>query len=135
MKSLGSIIEVTGVDVHEHLDRDDIVPVHSGLQVQGDVAVVPVRRSAKAGVVVPAEGMAVVRGENGGHTHLLVGEGLRWAAVEARAGGLDLGVLAVPDGGTGYLAHPEHGYLAMGPGAYVVRRQREQADEIRLVAD
>jgi hypothetical protein len=75
----------------------------------------------------------VVRSEVGGNTHLLIGEGLRWAPVEQF--GQNLGVVTVPNGGVGYLAHPEHGYLAMGPGAYTVRRQREQADEIRLVAD
>lgn len=135
MRTLGELIESTGVDVDDHLDREDIVPVRAGLQVQGDVAVIPTRRSAKPGIAVSRDGVAVVRGENGGNTHLLLGEGITWAPVEGRAGGADLGVIDVPDGATGYLAHPEHGYLAFAPGAYVVRRQREQADEIRLVAD
>lgn len=33
------------------------------------------------------------------------------------------------------VAHPEHGFSGIGAGTYEVRRQREQADEIRLVAD
>ena len=36
---------------------------------------------------------------------------------------------------TAYLAHPEHGYTGIGPGTYRISRQREQADEIRLVQD
>lgn len=132
MHTLGSLIDTHGVDVHDHLDRDELVPVIAGLQVQGDVIVVPVRPSAKPGASVPAEGVAVVRGENGGHTHLLIGEALTWAPAGP---GVDLGVLTVGDGGVGYLAHTEHGYLAMAPGVYLVRRQREQRDEIALVAD
>lgn len=135
MRTLGTIIESTGVDVDAHLDRDEIIPVLSGLQIQGDIAVVPTRKSNKPGLLVPREGVPVVRGENGGHTHLLLGEGIVWAAVEARRGELTLGVLDVPKGTVGYLAHPEHGYLAVGPGSYRLRRQREMADEIRLVSD
>ena len=98
------------------------------------MAVVPTRPSAKPGAQVPPEGVTVVRGENGGHTHLLLAEGpVSWAP--STAGGQGLGVVTVPDGATGFLAHPEHGYLGFAPGAYIVRRQREQADEIRLIAD
>ena len=121
------------VELPDHLVVDAEIPVLSGLQVQGDLAIIPTRRSVKPGIPVAAEGVAVVRGENGGHTHLLVGEGITWAPVD-RAG-QDLGVVTVPDGGAGYLLHPEHGGNAFGPGAYLIRRQREQADEIRLVAD
>ena len=134
MMTLQDLISEHGVDVDAHLDRDELVPVSCGVQVQGDVIVVPAKPSAKPGVPVPAEGVPVVRGENGGHTHLLLGA-VSWAPVEQRAGGVDLGVVTVPAGGTGWLAHPEHGYLGIGPGAYTVRRQREQADVIRLVAD
>ena len=134
MKTLGAIINMTGVDVHDYLDREEIVPVKTGLQRQGDVAVIPTRPGAKRGVDVLAAGVPVVRGENGGHTHLLMGVGVTWAPVVGR-GGQDLGVMVVPGEGVGYLAHPEHGYLAFGPGAYLVRRQRQQADEIRLVQD
>lgn len=123
----------THVEIPEHLAADAELPVLSGLQVQGDIVIVPTRASAKAGVPVPAEGVAVVRGENGGHTHLLIGEGVTWAPASVR--GQTLGVMTVPEGGTAYLLHPEHGGNAMGPGAYTVRRQREQADAIRLVAD
>ena len=120
-------IKTFGVEIDPHLARDVDIPVLSGLQFQGDVAVVPA-------------GIAVVRGESGGNTHLLLaqGEGVRFAA--APEGGsmttnLDLGVLEVSEGSTAFLAHPEHAYTGVGPGTYTIRRQREQADEIRLVAD
>ncbi len=48
---------------------------------------------------------------------------------------LQLATLTVPDGQVAYLAHPEHGYMGVGPGTYEIRRQREQADELRLVQD
>jgi hypothetical protein len=35
-----------------------------------------------------------------------------------------LGTLVVPDGAVARLSHPEHGDLRIGPGVYVVRRQR-----------
>lgn len=135
MHTLATLIAEHGVDVHDHLDRDDIVPVHGALQFQGDVAVIPLDEPARVGAVqVPAEGIPVVRGEAGGHTHLLLASGpVTWSPVDRV--GLDLGVLTVADDATGYLAHPEHGYLGVGPGRYVLRRQREQANEIRMVAD
>ena len=133
MKTLQEVMDGR-VEIPEHLELDAEVPVITGLQVQGDLAIIPVRKSAKPGVSVPAEGVAVVRGENGGHTHLLVGEGAVAFAPVATPG-QDLGVLTVDDDSTAFLLHPEHGCNAMGPGSYLIRRQREQADEIRLVAD
>lgn len=137
MQTLGTLIEAHGVDVHEHLDRDDIVPVLTGLQRQGDIIVVPVTSKPTAGAApIPREGVAVVRGENGGNTHLLLGAGTwRGAGASSDAGSLIIGELAVSEGDVAYIAHPEHGYLGVGPGVYRVSRQREQADEIRRVAD
>ena len=40
MRTLAALIAEHGVDVHDHLDRDDIVPVRRP-PVQGDVAVIP----------------------------------------------------------------------------------------------
>lgn len=122
-----------------HVDRslvaDIDIPVLTGLQRQGDVLVAPARGGKEPGLRVPAEGVPVVRGEAGGNTHLLVAvEGaVTWRA--AAGGGQLLGAVTVPDGGVAGLLHPEHGATLIGPGSYVVRRQREQADEIRLVAD
>lgn len=139
MRTLAQLETVHGVTVDEHLNRDDIVPVSGGLQRQGDVIVIPSaisRADRKAQTPVPREGVAVVRGENGGNTHLLLAAGdVRYDAVNLGTQDLTLGVLTVAPGATGYLAHPEHGYAGISPGTYVVRRQREQADAIRLVAD
>lgn len=123
----------TQVEIPDHLLASAEIPVLTGTQVQGDVIMIPTRASAKPGEAVPALGVAVVRGENGGHTHLLVGEGVLWAPVAGE--GQALGVVTVPEGSTATLLHPEHGGNAMGPGSYTIRRQREQADEIRLVRD
>lgn len=132
--TLADAIARHGVEVEEHLDRDEVIPVLSGMQRQGDVIVIPQRVDASSGEPVGAEGVAVVRGEAGGNTHLLIGDGpITWRSI--RNGGLDLGVIHVPEGATAWLAHPEHGYLGIGPGCYITRRQREQADEIRVVAD
>lgn len=141
-QTLADLIATHGVDVHGHLDRDELVPVHAGrLQLQGDVAVIPAGRDAPATgsgypEPVPAVGIPVVRGENGGNTHLLLGDPtVTWDPSRGGRSGLDLGTLTVPQGGTAWLAHPEHGYLGVGAGRYVIRRQREQADVIRMVAD
>lgn len=121
-----------GVEIPGHLEADAEIPVICGLQVQGDIAIVPTRPGMDTGTGVPAEGVAVIRGEAGGNTHLLVADG----AVSWRpASDVDLGTVTVEDGAVGYLLHPEHGGNAMGPGSYRLRRQREQADVIRTVAD
>lgn len=140
MRTLTQVIGQHGVDVLDHLDRETLVPVLAGLQAQGDIIVVPAvmanRPTAVAAAAVPAAGIAVVRGENGGNTHLLLAEGdVRWDAYNPGAGELKLGTLTVAEGATAFLAHPEHGYAGIAPGSYEIRRQREQADEIRLVQD
>lgn len=125
MKTLGEAIEVHGIDVDEHLDRQMTIPVLTGLQAQGDVMVVPRPALGAALKAVPRDGVPVVRGEFGGHTHTLLAEGE--VAVDAvdREAGLDIGVLTVAEGAVAYLAHPEHAYSGIGPGTYVLRRQRE----------
>lgn len=138
--TLAALETVHGVQVDEHLDRDVTIPVSAGLQRQGDVIVIPTalvgRAVRDATDPVPDAGVPVVRGENGGNTHLLLAAPVAfYTAAPQRSGSLDLGVLSVPAGSTGYLAHPEHGYAGIAPGTYVVRRQREQADIIRLVQD
>jgi len=117
-------------EIPAHLVAETEVPLCSGLQRQGDVLVRPTRKSAKAGVRIPKDGVPVVRGENGGNTHLLVGDGT-WASVEGDL--LELGVVDVET--ECYLMHPEHGAQGLAPGSYVISRQREQADEIRRVQD
>jgi len=136
MHRITDLIDRHGVDIDPHLDRQATVPVATGLQRQGDIIVIPapvVEVGETASKPVPQCGVPVVRGEAGGNTHLLLADGdVRWDAAPAD---LTLGVLTVDEGATAYLAHPEHGYAGIGPGTYVIRRQREQADEIRMVQD
>jgi hypothetical protein len=136
MRTLSTLIDRHGVDVHPHLDRDLTIPVLAGLQRQGDVIVIPTLVGPEARVAVPRKGVPVVRGEATGNTHLLLAEGdVRLDMLDASAGDLLLGRLTVAEGSTAHMAHAEHGYLSIAPGTYEVRRQREQADEIRLVQD
>ncbi len=119
-----------GTTYLDYLDRDADIPVVSTVAFQGDVAVI--RRDANpATTAIPATGFPVVRGEAGGNTHALFGAGFFDSDVD----GLELGVLTVPDGTHVLLTHPEHGGLLVEPGTYTIRRQREMADEIRMVAD
>lgn len=135
-QTLGTLIAEHQVDVHEHLDRDELVPVYTAMQRQGDVLIVPRPDVQPATTPVPAVGVPVVRGENGGNTHLLLASGdVRCDVKQASAGNLTLAVLTVAEGSTAYLAHPEHAYTGIGPGTYRLSRQREQADELRMVAD
>lgn len=128
-------IDRHGVDILDHLDRSVTIPVLAGLQFQGDVAVIPSKKIT-ASTQVPETGVPVVRGENGGNTHTLVAEGpVFFDQRDADARSLLLGTLHVPAGSTAYLAHPEHAYSGIAPGSYELRRQREQAEEIRLVTD
>lgn len=137
MRTLSDLITQHDVDVLDHLDREVSVPVLSGLQFQGDVAVIPSVPGREQGDPVPAEGVPVVRGENGGNTHTLLAEGsVAWAPSTSRdRSNLTLGWLTVAEGATAYLAHPEHGYSGIAPGSYELRRQREQREEIELVQD
>lgn len=133
---LSDLIDRHGVDVLAHLDRQAAVPIICGVQAQGDVLVVPEHRATPAATPVLAAGVPVVRGENGGNTHLLLADGdVRFDSRPVTARDLVLGNLTVADGAVAYLAHPEHGYTGIGPGTYQLRRQREQAEEQRLVAD
>lgn len=129
------------ITVADELLADIEVPILTGPQRQGDVLILPRPHLGAAElaamVAVPREGVAVVRGEATGNTHLLdaVQGVVRWAAHVARsADDLTLGVLDVD--GVAHLIHTdEHGCNAIGPGTYVLHGKREMADEIRRVAD
>lgn len=121
----------------------DPVPVTDQAQAQGDLIVAPwpanvapaqrARDAAQAKPVVKPE--IVVRG-NGGNEHTLVdpgNAGVAWFAYPE--GSQTVGVVVVPEGAVACMDHREHGRLAIGPGVFVIRRQREQADATRLVAD
>jgi hypothetical protein len=130
------MIEATGVAVITDQDFELEIPVLGGVQRQGDVLVKPLALHT-ATAVVPAAGTPVVRGENGGNTHAIYpADGPVYCDVLAgSARDLRVALLSVPEGSTAYLGHPEHGYMGIAPGSYEIRRQREQAEEMRMVAD
>lgn len=130
------------IAVADELLADIEVPVLCGLQRQGDVLIIPRGKlgaaEQKAMEPIPVKGVAVVRGEATGNTHLLDSiEGVcRWAPHVASGADVLLGVLEVPAGGVAALIHTdEHGANMIGPGVYVFHGKRELADELRRVAD
>lgn len=126
----------TGVVVVTGHDLDFDIPVLTGIQRQGDVIVVP--RAVTATSDVPPAGTPVVRGEAGGNTHAIYpdGPGVRCEVLPPSTGTtLTVARLVVDEGSVAYLGHPEHAFAGIGAGSYEIRRQREQADEIRMVAD
>lgn len=136
MATTSEMIEATGVNVVTAMDIADVeIPVLAGLQRQGDVLVLPADVAAKT--AVPATGTPVVRGESGGNTHAVyAADGPVFCDVHAGSvRDLRVAVLFVPEGSTAYLGHPEHGYQGIAPGSYEIRRQREMAEEMRMVAD
>lgn len=133
MNTYADVLNAHDIEVPAHLVADAEIPVVSGqMQRQGDVVVIPTRAGKVENLKpIPPEGIVVVRGESGGNTHLLVGAG-QWAPnTNDRA---ICGTLVVEDE-PAYLTHPEHGGQGIGEGTYIVRRQVEQAEELRLVAD
>ena len=129
MKLLSSVLS-EGADLALLAAELDI-PVVAGLQHQGDVSVIPAAMAEadhRTPVTpVPASGVAVVRGEAGGHTHLLLASGdVRYDPREG-ADDITLGSLEVGEGATAWLDHPEHGNTGIAPGRYVLRRKREMA--------
>lgn len=135
MATTSEMINATGVNVITDHDADIDIPVHSGIQRQGDVLVRPA--DVIASTPVPATGTAVVRGENGGNTHTIfaAGGGVFCDTTTPSPNNLRVAVLSVPEGSTAYLTHPEHGYMGIAPGTYEIRRQREMSEQMRMVAD
>jgi hypothetical protein len=135
--TLGELTAKHGFAVLEHLEAEAHVPVHSGLQAQGDLLIIPAGdTSGFSGSTrqVPPEGIAVIEAIGSGHEHRLFAGALRTASfTPAFPGGADIGLLECTE--PAYLLHPEHGATGIAPGSYVLRRQREQADVERLVAD
>lgn len=134
MATTAEMTTATGVSVITTVEDMDI-PVLSGMQRQGDVIVIPADITATN--PVPGGGTPVVRGENGGNTHAIhAADGPVYCDVQTgSATDLRVAALSVPEGSIAYLAHPEHGFMGIAPGSYEIRRQREMADELRMVAD
>jgi len=129
------------VQVDEDLASAADVATLQGPQAQGDLLVLPwpdsvaptVRNTDMAAALpIPTGGTVVLTGNGGHHHKLACTPGVAWHAYRD---GQTLGVLTVADGALAVLGHEEHGDTHIGAGVYVIRRQREQADEIRMVAD
>lgn len=123
----------------DELIADVEVPVLTGPQAQGDVGIWPrshIGNAERASFQpVPSEGLPIVQGANAHILDAYQGEVL-WKPVAARTGDVTIGILHVPDGAVAYLTHTEeHTSSGIGPGTYRVTGKREQADEIRRVAD
>lgn len=134
MLNLSLAEERYGVIHLDHLDKQADIPTISGTAAQGDVLIRRNDRLRAASTPIPDGGFPVVRGENGRNTHAVYGVGC-YDTDTRRGTELLLGVLTVPAGEQVLLSHPEHGGFLIEPGTYEMRRQREQADEIRVVAD
>lgn len=144
MRTLADVTQATGFEVLEHLEAEAAVPVIAGLQAQGDLLIVPADAWSQtiapedglshALKPVPADGIAVIEAVGAGHEHrLFAGEpGTAFWAPSTRRG-QDIGLLQAIE--PAYILHPEHGAAGLAPGSYLLRRQREQAEEERLVAD
>lgn len=118
------------------------IPVLSGPQCQGDVSICPAslygtKPTFGDAVPVTGAGVEVIRGGamNNAHTLRSLDDFVTWEPVAFSDEGVALGRLTVPAGAACFLEHPEHGFNGVGAGSYVVGRQREQAEQIRMVAD
>lgn len=131
----------TSVDFYDHVALDEPIPILSGMQAQGDVLALPVDLTQRASVTVrdnarwyevPAGGVTLVEGQ---HPHVLTADAgtCRYTLDVTDAAGLAVAVLTATE--PVWLLHPEHGGAGLAAGSYVIRRQREQAQEARIVAD
>lgn len=144
--NLAELLDQTGLDVLDHLERQVTVPVIDGLQAQGDLIVIPLAllntvtlHSWARWRPVPADGVELVRGVAGNNPHTLVADAgtCRWTA-EVRDP-VGLGIAAFENTAPAYLVHPEHGGSGVAPGRWLVRRQQERGTGFRsrsvLIAD
>ena len=133
--TLGQLIDRYGFDVHDHLDRALEIAVHSGLQAQGDLFIIPVDPYDESqGAPVPFDGIPVIEAIGGGHEHrLFAGQPGTAFFTPAGVRSLDIGLLECTE--PAYIAHPEHAYAGIAAGTYLLRRQREHSDREYFVAD
>ncbi|MFC4059706.1 hypothetical protein ACFOWE_15485 [Planomonospora corallina] len=142
--TLASLSRQTGLAVLDHLEQSAGIPVVDGLQAQGDLIVIPLpvvaasvrTRHDPRWTDVPGEGVELLRDGSGNNPHTLVADPgtCRWTTDVLDADRLAIGLFEAS--AVVYLLHPEHGATGCAPGAYVVRRQREQEGRrARLVED
>lgn len=135
--TLGELTGKHGFAVLEHLEAEASVPVHSGLQAQGDLFIIPAAPlDAAYGTTaeVGPEGVAVIEAIASGHEHRIFASVPGTARIRMLGrSGQDIAYLECTE--PVYSLHVEHGATGIAPGSYLFRRQREQSDEERLVAD
>lgn len=140
MTTLANILARHDLTAADQALADIDVPVLAGPQRQGDVIIIPrapLGNAERASMTaIPAAGVSVVRGDATGNAHILSPEAGTEVLWSPSTGGLSLGVLHVPTDAVAWLVHTdEHGANGVGPGTYTLHGKREQADEIRRVAD
>lgn len=131
---LANLLDKTGLDVLDHLERHITVPVVDDLQAQGDLIIIPADMLATVAAAptarwqdVPAAGVELVRGAAGNNPHTLTADAgtCRWTpGVSDRLG---LTIAAITNTAPAYLIHPEHGATGIAPGHWYIRRQQERA--------
>jgi hypothetical protein len=128
---LAELLDHTGLDVLDHLEREVSVPVIDGLQAQGDLIVVPthlittVRKQRWAPWRdVPPSGVELVRGVAGNNPHTLVADPGTCTFTTAAYDLLGLTIAIVANTAPAYLIHPEHGASGIAPGRWLIRRQQ-----------
>ena len=143
---LAELLDKTGLDVLDHLERQVTVPVIDGLQAQGDLIVIPaglintvrIHPEAKWFGVRPG-GVELVRGVAGNNPHTLVADPGTCEFTNSFTDPLGLTIAILANTAPAYLIHPEHGASGIAPGRWLVRRQQESAVNRRsarvLIAD
>lgn len=138
MHTYGSALALIDTTVPDHLVADAEVPILTGPQAQGDLIIYPAQPGASVKYApVPPAGVQIVHGEATGNTHWLHrgfdSPGVEWARVDRD---LLIGYVRIPGGQSAMAVHTdEHGANGIGAGVYAIHGKREQADEIRRVAD
>ncbi|WP_132126437.1 hypothetical protein [Actinocrispum wychmicini] len=144
---LAELLDRTGLDVLDHLERQVAVPVIDGLQAQGDLIVIPfdmiksVTLSDGWGIwrQVPPDGVELVRGVAGNNPHTLVADPGTCRVTAAMRDLTRLAIGVFENIAPAYLIHPEHGASGVAPGRWLVRRQQERGAGARsravLIAD
>lgn len=137
------VLTAHGLDASGLGMPDMTIPTAGAATPQGDVMVLRRDRAPQSDgrPIMPGVPVVVVEAEtasrNRHELHADFGSSsVMWAPATRGDSDLTLGWVTVPDGQGALLLHTdEHGALALTPGVYEIRRQREFAGEWRRVAD
>lgn len=132
--TMSDVARRASVQLYEHIEAElgDVIPAEqTTLCIQGDVAFIPTTPGNETGFEpVGAAGRVLVAGD---HDHVLVADADVCEIRTVSGSGADVAVIRNTK--TAYVVHAEHAATALAPGCWTVRRQREHAEEQRLVAD